>query len=865
MKDEDGNIITGNVAILEKEVEFYSKLYTSTNKEIDEEVDVLQKLNLSSNDIPVVTNEDAISCEGNMTLEECTKAVKTMANGKSPGCDGYPIEFYKVFWNQVGNILTESYNHSFESGKLSISQRRGVITLIPKDGKDEMLLKNWRPISLLNADYKIAAKVLSNRMKNVLSTIISNDQTGFLPNRYIGESVRLILDIIEYTDINNIPATLFFIDFEKAYDKIEWSFINKCLEHFGFGEDLKKWVKVFYSDINSCVINNGYMSNYFQLTRGVRQGCPLSCYIFILCAELMGIAIRCNENIRGIRIDPDNEIKITQFADDTTLILDGSNASIRNAINVIEKFGVVSGLKLNNTKSSFFKIGSLQNNDENLLPDKDYYWTKGPVKFLGITISLDKNEFFTLNYESHLKKLKTILDIWSQRDLTPIGKITIIKSLALSQLTYLFSTLSNPPENYIKKLEHVLFKFIWKGKPDKINRNTLCGKKENGGLKMTNIRNFIDALKIAWVKRFFDDTNRGKWKVLFCKEISKVGGEWIWLCKPQTHNEFCYDKLCNTFLVEILKSWFKLRDKCCDTTNDELLWYNYNIKINKKTIFYRQWSIRGVNFISDLRENNQQFMTYNKFKATYNVSCNYMQYFGVIHAISSKFPHQTIDPNPTRQSPILNQLKIIQKATSFAYNLFCETDCVIPKAQQKWETEFEYTPTVVDMNWNSVYNMPYKCTLDTKTHYLQFRFIHRILPTNSFLHTIGLVNSDKCSFCKKEKETTNHLMWSCQVITKLWSDVFEWLGSLNVNVIITYKEVCFGIHGVKCSTFLNIVLLLVKRFIYKCKTQEAIPNVCDLKHWIMFCEKVEKNIAKNRNSYDYHFQKWGPLLLNQEN
>ena len=153
----------------------------------------------------------------------------------------------------------------------------------------------------------------------------------------------------------------------------------------------EKWVKVFYTDISSCVINNGHISNCFNLTRGVRQGCPLSCYIFIMCAELMSIAIRCNENIRGISIG-DSEIKITQFADDTTLIMDGSESSISNAINVIDNFSAISGLKLNVCKSNFRKIGSIQNSDHNFFTEKNYIWTKGPVKFLGVNVSLDKNE-----------------------------------------------------------------------------------------------------------------------------------------------------------------------------------------------------------------------------------------------------------------------------------------------------------------------------------------------------------------------------------------------------------------------------------------------------------------------------------------
>ena len=133
------------------------------------------------------------------------------------------------------------------------------------------------------------------------------------------------------------------------------------------------------------------MSNYFQLSRGMRQGCPLSCYIFILCAELMGIAVRLNDNIKGIQIGDKSHVNITQFADDTTCILDGSKESIVNVVKVIEKFGLISGLKLNVAQSVFLKIGSLKDNEEDIVPDKNCQYTKDPVKYLGIKISINKN------------------------------------------------------------------------------------------------------------------------------------------------------------------------------------------------------------------------------------------------------------------------------------------------------------------------------------------------------------------------------------------------------------------------------------------------------------------------------------------
>ena len=187
-----------------------------------------------------------------------------------------------------------------------------------------------RPITLLNTDYKIAAKAIANRIKTVLPKLINNDQTGLMKGRFIGENIRLIDGIIQYATQHNVPGLLLFIDFEKAFDSLEWPFIFDTLRFFGFGPSLINWVRTFYCNIESCVLNNGWSSNFFQPQRGVRQGCPLSPYLFILAAELLAKAVRNNKSTRGFSLGNDEvkTVKISQYADDTPLILDGSEKSL---------------------------------------------------------------------------------------------------------------------------------------------------------------------------------------------------------------------------------------------------------------------------------------------------------------------------------------------------------------------------------------------------------------------------------------------------------------------------------------------------------------------------------------------------------
>ena len=146
--------------------------------------------------------------------------MKSFQNNKSPGEDGFSKEFYETFFDLIGIHFLNSYNEAFTKGQLSICQRRGVICLIPKDDSCPIELSNWRPLTLVNADYKILAKVIGQRIESILSSLINSDQTGFIKGRFIGQNVRLLNDIMEYTEAKNLPGILLFIDFRKAFDTI---------------------------------------------------------------------------------------------------------------------------------------------------------------------------------------------------------------------------------------------------------------------------------------------------------------------------------------------------------------------------------------------------------------------------------------------------------------------------------------------------------------------------------------------------------------------------------------------------------------------------------------------------------------------
>jgi len=242
-------------------------------------------------------------------------------NDKAPGNDGLTAEFYKGIWNSLGQQLTVSgLNFSFETGELFNSQKQAIFRLIDKKDRDRRYVKNWRPFSLLNLDAKIASKTLASRLEKVLPEIIDGDQYAYVKGRTMFDAVRTIDDVMEYTKLKQLPGIMIAFDFEKAFDSLSWSFLSKALKSFNFGESFIKWVSALYSIISSCILNNGFSTQMFEVRKDVRQGDPLSAYLFIIALELLLVKIRSDKDIKGITVE-NKEIKLAAFADDLMAFL----------------------------------------------------------------------------------------------------------------------------------------------------------------------------------------------------------------------------------------------------------------------------------------------------------------------------------------------------------------------------------------------------------------------------------------------------------------------------------------------------------------------------------------------------------------
>ena len=261
-------------------------------------------------------------CEKDITTVEIQKAMLTFQNNKSLGNDGLTGEFYKTFSSEM--LLTdlqELYKEISEIGRMSDSMRQAVITFIYKKGEMEDIT-NWRPISLLNYDYKIFTKILATKMHPSLNDIIGTEQTAAIRGRAIIENLQLNRDIISYANLNNLEASIITLDQEKAFDRVNREFLFKTLRKFGYRPKLINTIEAMYNNIKAQVKVNGNMSQSFLTERGVRQGCPLSMILYIILADVTIENIRQNDDITDITISQ-TEVKISAFADDTTLYIGG--------------------------------------------------------------------------------------------------------------------------------------------------------------------------------------------------------------------------------------------------------------------------------------------------------------------------------------------------------------------------------------------------------------------------------------------------------------------------------------------------------------------------------------------------------------
>jgi exonuclease III/sulfur relay (sulfurtransferase) DsrC/TusE family protein len=516
-------VANSNETILRELTKYYKWLFQAKPSF---NADRLLKL-LSDDPIPP---KQAKASEKAITLPEVERAIDKLAQGKSPGPDGLPAEFYIQFRDLLAPKLKDLYEEALELGNLEGSIRQGEIIVLYKKG-DPREVRNYRPITLLNLDYKIYSRIVVARLKPLMDSLVSEAQLGFVPGRRGAESTHLLKLIQATLDEEDSEGLIIALDWEKAFDRVSWDYLHKAVTAVGMGETLSNMIKIMYNKSHPPsrhIRANGRTGESFEIFSGVPQGCPASPLIFLIVAEALTRAIERDDKIKGILIDG-QEYKITQFADDTQLLLRGY-ACLRRVFITLHEYEDATAMKANTTKFEGLRCGSLKKkpvpNIPELFTDVIRWVPPGEcMKILGIPFweEYDVDKFWDMLYG----KMKSCLASWRNLDwLTICGRNLLASSMIMGRFRYHVQTLECP-EWLNKAIESDCKALIWAREPEfnkeedgtDIQIRRFCGDAENAPRKtglgggVLDWRSHLKGLQGVWIL-YYLDASKGRYKLL---------------------------------------------------------------------------------------------------------------------------------------------------------------------------------------------------------------------------------------------------------------------------------------------------------------------------------------------------------------
>ena len=373
---------------------------------------------------------------------------------------------------------------------------------------------------------------------------------------------------------------------------------------------------------------------------------------------------------------------------------------------------------------------------------------------------------------------------------------------------------------------------------------------------MVDLLSFIKSLKLSWLSR-----------------ILKSNSSWIKLLKtvvPDIYLIFQFgstfaskiaDRTCNLFWKEVIQYYAEF-DKILIHTKEELasipLWHNPSIVVAKKTVYYREWYLKGIRNIQDLLRTDGSVMSYQDFCHTYGMQPAITLYIGIVNAVKKKLGKYFIPLDQPYMSKTI-KLLLSTKMNKPIYNTFIANIYSKPKSESKWDKDLD----IAYLNWENIYTNCIKLTVDNKLRWFQFRIIYRILGTNSLLHKIGTRDSGLCDFCKLKNETILHLFLDCNITASFFNDIKRWLfNNFGLEASFDKETILFG-NGSEIY-FIQLIILLAKFHIYKSKMQNKLPSFDILKQEIskFHADEMYRLLLKDQNSlYDY---RWLPFKYELE-
>lgn len=760
IENSRGEIVEETEGILRTIQGYYQKLFESEGIVTSEMNEVVNKINNKLED------NDSVRCEMPLSLSEIEQAIMKLNKNKSPGADGLPAEFFQEFKEMLGPLLLTLYEQMDTEQRAPASFTEGIVTLIFKKG-EKKLLSNYRPISLLNTDYKIFTKILANRLKTVINSIIGPTQAYSIPGRDISDTINTIRDTVSC--LNKEGGILLGVDLEKAFDRVEHPFLWAVLERFGFGPIFIKRIKMMYSGAKSRVKCNGLLTNSFELGRSVRQGCPLSALLYSLVAEPLAYTINNDDLIKGIWTPAGNQIKIMQYADDVNICVKTSSC-INKVLDHIKKYERASGAKINTKKTELMVFGPCN------VPADMWGFKKieDERKILGIYIGKNEKSATDKTWNEVLVKIKNLLNLWYARGLALKGKVIVVNALILSKINHILGSCELPTWVF-NRLNAAVATFFWKGKGNSIARKTLIANKREGGLALIDVSVKRDALRVKLIGRFLNPKRQLPGRDFLAGLLAGYGERSVYnLCAlSPAHVRVGL----SGFYREVLEAWDKIMPHLTPDVRGK-------VQVLKLPFLSSPGFVGGGRPITSCHLMQAGLTAVGSVCGT-NGCFDLGKVNGKLQACGSKYAPARIKDigkifdqcmghewkermnEVTEQDRALGftlcvkdkQKNIIEVKTKTFYSILIKKHIVKPAAEKAWEKIFPKDKT------SSIWvNLEFSL-IPPEVYSSEFKIRHRKYFTGIVLHQIHKEKfSRMCSVCETEEEDFEHLIWSCTAL-----------------------------------------------------------------------------------------------------
>ena len=384
-------------------------------------------------------------------------------------------------------------------------------------------------------------------------------------------------------------------------------------------------------------------------------------------------------------------------------------------------------------------------------------------------------------------RIDETISVWKKRCLTPIGKITVIKSLILSQLNHLFMSIPVPSTDFCDKLNRKLFNFLWDGKPDKIKRSIITQNKCNGGLKMPNVQDFIISLKSTWIKRLVLSPD-SPWAKLFqisygsIENLYNFGSYW---------GTVVNDKIPNKFWKEVFDAWNLINDKLEAKNKVDILttplWYNRKLGLNR--FYNKMWHKNGIHYLGDIVNNNLVVQDREILEQTYDFKIsNFLDYIQIRSSVRRYIAEvkDIINIKHSLERPFIPyHMRIILECKQGCKNIYNRIISKKTEARFKTKWNLELNKNIDDDTWKRAFRIMFNYTLENSLIWLQYRIIHRILGVGVLLNKMAITQTNLCRICNSEPETLLHLFVNCKQVKNLWTSLEKWIYT-NVRIKLSF-------------------------------------------------------------------------------